>query len=192
MDRKPKGFGYVEFGTLEGLKTALALSGSNLAGRNVRISVADPPRTDPTRAETSAIGVAKDHYQICPVRINDGFRTVTLAREIQITCPTLEVNEAAEEPLALAPVPAPREMARYGISRTGRGKDLCPQRLFLIEVLVAQVAKPAKTVLFAEIHPRGVKVDQMKADPTRAHDLLLCDENLANDQHRHENPRLQI
>ncbi|KAK5103635.1 Eukaryotic translation initiation factor 4B [Lithohypha guttulata] len=46
MDRKPKGFGYVEFGTLDGLKTALSLSGSNLAGRQVRISVADPPKND--------------------------------------------------------------------------------------------------------------------------------------------------
>lgn len=50
MDRKPKGFGYVEFGTLEGLKTALALSGSNLAGRNVRISVADPPKDRPEQS----------------------------------------------------------------------------------------------------------------------------------------------
>lgn len=50
MDRKPKGFGYVEFGTLEGLKTALALSGSNLAGRNVRISVADPPKDRPDQS----------------------------------------------------------------------------------------------------------------------------------------------
>ncbi|KIW39253.1 hypothetical protein, variant [Exophiala oligosperma] len=44
MDRKPKGFGYVEFATLDGLKAALDLSGSNLAGRSVRISVAEPPK----------------------------------------------------------------------------------------------------------------------------------------------------
>lgn len=44
MDRKPKGFGYVEFGSLEGLKTALSLTGTSLAGRQVRISVADPPK----------------------------------------------------------------------------------------------------------------------------------------------------
>jgi len=44
MDRKPKGFGYVEFGSLEGLKAALALTGTPLAGRQVRISVADPPK----------------------------------------------------------------------------------------------------------------------------------------------------
>ena len=46
MDRKPKGFGYVEFGSLDGLKKALGLTGSNLAGRQVRISVADPPKND--------------------------------------------------------------------------------------------------------------------------------------------------
>ncbi|OQV06932.1 RNA recognition motif aka RRM, RBD, or RNP domain-containing protein isoform 5 [Cladophialophora immunda] len=44
QDRKPKGFGYVEFATLDGLKAALALSGSNLAGRQVRVSVAEPPK----------------------------------------------------------------------------------------------------------------------------------------------------
>ena len=47
MDRKPKGFGYVEFGTLDGLKNALNLTGNNLAGRQVRISVADPPKDRP-------------------------------------------------------------------------------------------------------------------------------------------------
>jgi translation initiation factor 4B len=43
---KPKGFGYVEFETLDGLKDALARSGENFGGRNVRISVAEP-RTSP-------------------------------------------------------------------------------------------------------------------------------------------------
>jgi len=42
MDRKPKGFGYVEFASLEGLKKALSYSGSSLGGRNIRVSVADP------------------------------------------------------------------------------------------------------------------------------------------------------
>lgn len=42
MDDKPKGFGYVTFETLEGLKTALAISGGNVAGRPVRVSVAEP------------------------------------------------------------------------------------------------------------------------------------------------------
>ncbi|EXJ78580.1 hypothetical protein A1O1_08981 [Capronia coronata CBS 617.96] len=44
LDRKPKGFGYVEFATLDGLKAALDLSGNNLAGRQVRVSVAEPPK----------------------------------------------------------------------------------------------------------------------------------------------------
>lgn len=42
LDRKPKGFGYVEFGSLEGLKKALELSGSSFQGRNIRVSVAEP------------------------------------------------------------------------------------------------------------------------------------------------------
>lgn len=42
IDRKPKGFGYVEFETLDGLKKALELNGSSFQNRNIRISVADP------------------------------------------------------------------------------------------------------------------------------------------------------
>lgn len=42
MDRKPKGFGYVEFNTVDGLKKALTLNGTNMGGRMIRISVADP------------------------------------------------------------------------------------------------------------------------------------------------------
>ncbi|KAH9877810.1 hypothetical protein J1614_003027 [Plenodomus biglobosus] len=44
LDRKPKGFGYVEFGSVEGLKKALDLSGTQFQGRNVRVSVAEPPK----------------------------------------------------------------------------------------------------------------------------------------------------
>ena len=42
LDRKPKGFGYVEFGTVNGLKKALTLSESEFMGRRIRISVAEP------------------------------------------------------------------------------------------------------------------------------------------------------
>lgn len=45
MDRKPKGFGYAEFATLDGLKKALALSGTQFQGRNIRISVAEPRKS---------------------------------------------------------------------------------------------------------------------------------------------------
>lgn len=43
-DGKPKGFGYVEFETLDGLKDALAKSGASLAGRQVRVGVAEAPK----------------------------------------------------------------------------------------------------------------------------------------------------
>lgn len=42
LDRKPKGFGYVEFATLDGLKAALTKSESHFMGRNIKISVAEP------------------------------------------------------------------------------------------------------------------------------------------------------
>ena len=42
IDRKPKGFGYVEFGSPEGLQKALDKSESSFMGRNIKISVADP------------------------------------------------------------------------------------------------------------------------------------------------------
>ncbi|KAH0538413.1 hypothetical protein FGG08_005013 [Glutinoglossum americanum] len=44
LERKPKGFGYVEFASVDGLKKALELSGSQFSGRNIRISVAEPPK----------------------------------------------------------------------------------------------------------------------------------------------------
>lgn len=44
LDRKPKGFAYVEFGTLDGLKKALSYGGTSLGGRMVRVSVAEPPK----------------------------------------------------------------------------------------------------------------------------------------------------
>ncbi|KAF2258277.1 hypothetical protein CC78DRAFT_587322 [Lojkania enalia] len=53
LERKPKGFGYVEFGTLDGLKKALELSGTQFQGRNVRISVAEPPKDRPEGKDMS-------------------------------------------------------------------------------------------------------------------------------------------
>ncbi|KAF9493386.1 hypothetical protein BDN71DRAFT_1450352 [Pleurotus eryngii] len=43
-DEKPRGFGYVEFVELDGLKGALAKSGSSFSGRTIRVSVAEPPK----------------------------------------------------------------------------------------------------------------------------------------------------
>lgn len=42
MDKKPKGFGYAEFATLEGLKKALEFNNTQFQGRNIRVSVAEP------------------------------------------------------------------------------------------------------------------------------------------------------
>ena len=44
MDMKPKGFAYVEYKTLDGIKKALELNGTQFMGRNIRISVAEPRR----------------------------------------------------------------------------------------------------------------------------------------------------
>ncbi|KAJ6184068.1 hypothetical protein N7519_005369 [Penicillium mononematosum] len=44
LTKAPKGFGYVEFETVEGLKKALDLSGSSFQGRSIRTSVAEPPK----------------------------------------------------------------------------------------------------------------------------------------------------
>jgi len=48
LDGKPKGFGYVEFGSLDGLKKALALSETEFMGRRVKISIAEPRKSSPT------------------------------------------------------------------------------------------------------------------------------------------------
>ncbi|KAF7588596.1 hypothetical protein BBP40_005481 [Aspergillus hancockii] len=44
LTKAPKGFGYVEFETVEGLKKALDLSGATLQGRGIRVSIAEPPK----------------------------------------------------------------------------------------------------------------------------------------------------
>jgi RNA recognition motif-containing protein len=44
MEGKPKGFGYVEFASLDDLKEGLSRSGGQLAARTVRVSVAEPPK----------------------------------------------------------------------------------------------------------------------------------------------------
>ncbi|KAJ5736974.1 uncharacterized protein N7483_002099 [Penicillium malachiteum] len=44
MTKAPKGFGYVEFESVDGLQKALDLSGTTLQGRTIRTSVAEPPK----------------------------------------------------------------------------------------------------------------------------------------------------
>lgn len=42
LEMKPKGFGYAEFSSKDGLKSALQLNQTQFQGRNIRISIADP------------------------------------------------------------------------------------------------------------------------------------------------------
>lgn len=51
-EMRPKGFGYAEFATVDGLKKALELEGQSFEGRNIRIRIADP-RTYPTTSPPS-------------------------------------------------------------------------------------------------------------------------------------------
>lgn len=55
-DDRPKGFGYIEFATLDGLKDALARSGQNFANRTVRVSVAEPRKSNDQLAELGTQG----------------------------------------------------------------------------------------------------------------------------------------
>lgn len=45
--QRPKGFGYVEFADIEGLKKALTLDGESFNGRMIKIKIADPRKLLP-------------------------------------------------------------------------------------------------------------------------------------------------
>ncbi|KAN0064965.1 Eukaryotic translation initiation factor 4B [Thecaphora frezii] len=62
-DGRPKGFGYVEFETLDGLKDALTRNGTPLANRSVRVSVAEPPKSGSTERSMAAPSAADDASQ---------------------------------------------------------------------------------------------------------------------------------
>ncbi|KYK61851.1 RNA recognition motif containing protein [Drechmeria coniospora] len=50
---RPKGFGYVEFADVDGLKKALTLDGESFQDRMIRIKIADPPRGGDSRGGES-------------------------------------------------------------------------------------------------------------------------------------------
>jgi translation initiation factor 4B len=49
--QRPKGFGYVEFTDLDGLKKALTLDGQSFQSRMIKIKIADPRMTPRSRLE---------------------------------------------------------------------------------------------------------------------------------------------
>lgn len=51
--QRPKGFGYVEFTNVDGLKKALDLDGQSFQGRLIKIKIADPPRGGDGRMESA-------------------------------------------------------------------------------------------------------------------------------------------
>ncbi|KAJ1307430.1 hypothetical protein OPQ81_001532 [Rhizoctonia solani] len=71
-DEKPKGFGYVEFETLDGLKNALSKSGTQLNSRTVRVSVAEPPKErERGSGFTSLAGESSDWRRGAPPPTSD-------------------------------------------------------------------------------------------------------------------------
>ena len=46
---RPKGFGYAEFATPEGLQKALDLDGESFQGRTIRVRIADPRTSHPKK-----------------------------------------------------------------------------------------------------------------------------------------------
>ena len=145
LDRKPKGFGYVEFGTIDGLKKALTYNNTSLGGRQIRVSVAEPrtpipfyfsthlltliqPKIDRTQAVTLVIGLAKAHFQIYHNN-REEYQSVLATETSSI------VEHQMLEVIALrADVGLNKVMAKCAISATGRGRDLCPQLPQQLEV----------------------------------------------------------
>lgn len=72
IEDRPKGFGYVEYGSLEGLVKALELGGSQLAGRNVRVSVAEPPKD---RGDDRTAGEWRRSGPLSPMESSRGSRS---------------------------------------------------------------------------------------------------------------------
>ena len=135
LDRKPKGFAYVEFGTLDGLKKALSYGGTSLGGRMVRVSVAEPrkcgslvtyrnfsvddyfQRKKKRALAILAIGVGKALCLICHNREE------SLIAEASVT--DLIVVHQMQEATALQVDVVSNPMAKFGTSVTGNVKDHC-------------------------------------------------------------------
>lgn len=143
MDHRPKGFGYVEFATVDGLKKALTLSETQFQGRNIRISVAEPrkylacydsrlladsifsqPRTAAVRDVRSLTGPGKVLFRTYQAKASAGHPNEV--DSVGITRPrrTLEAS-VAETSVDQA---SSRVMARCATSQIGSARARSRQR----------------------------------------------------------------
>ena len=144
LDHKPKGFAYVEFGTIDGLKKALSLSGSSLGGRNIRVSVAEPRKL---------LDFPVNCLALISLQQRRGNRLATLVTGVEkvlcLICHTsseeypsdlhLGTNSTAVRPMQAVivrlAVGVSRAMENLGISVIGKGRDLYRQwHLLLVAV----------------------------------------------------------
>jgi hypothetical protein len=154
LDMKPKGFGYVEFATVDGLKKALTLTESSFMGRNIRISVAEPrkfschlrfpplmiltllqPRSARNQTATSPTGPARALFLTCPARV------VSLQGLSSVAPSRTDLMPAARL-VAARGLATSRTTAKFATSETGLARVLFPPALLLLFPLARAVATP--------------------------------------------------
>ncbi|ELU40444.1 RNA recognition motif domain-containing protein [Rhizoctonia solani AG-1 IA] len=89
-DDKPKGFGYVEFETLDGLKSGLSKSGAQLNSRTVRVSVAEPLQS----SQPKIIGELALHHLETNPQTGGGMALFHLTRVVRVA---LDLTTARHE-----------------------------------------------------------------------------------------------
>lgn len=151
---KPKGFGYAEFASRDGLKQALTLNGTPFQGRNIRISVADPRtcshkfvglqkltiiqlRTEETAQtyEKSPTGAERGLCQTC--QAGEEMNVVDLS--VVDSDPTLVEREESARSVSQ------RAMERFVISGTGIARARCLHCRKLSEHQEKEVAQERMT-----------------------------------------------
>lgn len=197
LEMKPKGFGYAEFATLDGLKQALTLNGTQFQGRNIRISVADPrkpqhvskptissadlfvlqPRTETAQMQENLVtGAEKAHSPIYQTEVE---AAVNLIGDLD---PTLaEIARSGFQ----------KAMARSAIFQIGSAR--VPYRLCLNKSVVQEkgvgherTTAPRNSEIADRRQLRGVKVALKVVHKKAVQDRQ--DESSRNDQLSNEPP----
>lgn len=121
-EMRPKGFGYAEFATVDGLKKALELEGQSFEGRNIRIRIADP-RTYPTSSLSLLLQIMLTSLQ---PRTDTEMRApgISLTGRERVPClpsllATTDVANSSHVRLAMDQV-----MTQEQKTSPGRGRDL--------------------------------------------------------------------